>query len=80
MLLIEEGKNTIHASFQGVKRFTCLFSKDVENELISFIEDKSRELILDLEGINFIDSVAFDTIINSKSEIYLQMLKNYLSC
>lgn len=63
MLIIEEQFDTIYASFEGIKRFTCHFSKDVECELIPFVEDSERELILNMDGITFIDSAAFDTLL-----------------
>lgn len=64
MLLIKEDHDTIHASFEGIQRFTCSFADDVEKELIPFVEDAQRELILNLEGITFIDSAAFDSILS----------------
>lgn len=63
MLHIINDENIVIVSFDGVTRFNSTISQDVKNELSTIIQNQPTKLILDLEGIKFIDSSAFGTLV-----------------
>lgn len=72
MLNVSKIDNNYVVSFNDeVSRLNTLISSEVEQVLSDLISNPNSILILDLEGINFIDSTGFNTLkslINSAKE------------
>ena len=72
MINVSKIDNNYVVSFNDeVSRLNTLISSEVEQILLELISYPDSSLILDLEGINFIDSTGFNTIkslINSAKE------------
>lgn len=64
MLQIKTEGNIVVVSFDGVTRFNSTISQDIKEELSSIIQKQPTNLILNLEGIKFIDSSAFGTLVS----------------
>lgn len=52
------------ARFIDVNRFTLAICEDVKDELKPLLNDKGAKMILDLEGISFIDSSGIGCVIS----------------
>lgn len=68
MLKIERIKNDFIVTPYKVKRLNATISNIVEKQLIQLMDHPGVKLTLDLEGIEFIDSSGFDTLINLMKE------------
>ncbi|MCK4661667.1 MAG: STAS domain-containing protein [Bacteroidales bacterium] len=55
-------KHLVH--FKNVRRLNCKNSEKVKKQLSPFVEKQNSELTINLEGINFIDSSGFVTLIS----------------
>jgi anti-sigma B factor antagonist len=64
MLKTEIINNINVVSFNNVSRFNALITESVKSELNSFYNKPGVKLILDLEGINFIDSSGFGVFLS----------------
>lgn len=62
MLKTEKINNHYIASFVNQKRLNIVIAKHVEKELSSIFEIPNRTLILDMEGVRFIDSEGFNVL------------------
>lgn len=62
MLSYKENDKVVIASLVGMRRFDCLVSEFVKNEISEVIEKTEKDFVLDLEGVNFIDSQGFAAI------------------
>ena len=58
-----DNNNIVIAAFDGDTRFNSLSSQEVKDELSKVLKNSGTKLILDLEGIKFIDSSAFGSLI-----------------
>ena len=66
MLKITKHKNILIASFDNeINRFNILISDDVKKELNKHLIIKGTKLILNLQGIDFIDSSAFGALVSA---------------
>lgn len=52
-------------TFNNVTRFNALITESVKSELNSFFSKPGTKLILDLEGVNFIDSSGFGVFLSA---------------
>jgi anti-anti-sigma factor len=64
MLLVNQNQNYFYLSFQNTKRFNVHNAKQVENELMDYISKPSSHVTLNMEGVSFIDSTAFECLLN----------------
>jgi len=64
MLKIENINDVIVVSFQDVSRFNALISDSVKEEVKSLFAGPNTKLILDLTGVNFIDSTGFGVFLS----------------
>ena len=64
MLKTEKINNINVVSFDDVNRFNALITEPVKEELNSFFNRPNSKLILNLEGINFIDSSGFGVFLS----------------
>jgi anti-sigma B factor antagonist len=64
MLKSERINNIVVVSFQNVNRFNALISEPVKAELNSNFNKPGTKLVLNLEGINFIDSSGFGVFLS----------------
>ena len=64
MLKNEVINNINVVTFNGVTRFNALITESVKLELNSFFSKPGSRLILDLDGINFIDSSGFGVFLS----------------
>ena len=65
MLIVEKVNNSYVVSFKDdINRFNLLISDEVKDILSKFINQPKSNLILDLEGIKFIDSTGFAALIS----------------
>jgi anti-sigma B factor antagonist len=64
MLKTETINNIIVVSFQDVIRFNAIISDTLKAEVKSLFSAPSTKLVLDLTGINFIDSTGFGVLLS----------------
>lgn len=63
MLKIDKLGKDYTASFNGVKRLNINNASIIKNELIPIIMVTENNLTLDFEGVNFVDSSAFQVLV-----------------
>lgn len=59
MLKIEKVNNIEIAKFENVQKFNALITEKVKEELAQLFEKPNTRLILNLEGIEYVDSSGF---------------------
>ncbi len=64
MLSIENVNGVVVVAFKNVNRFNALISEPVKEEIKSYYSAPNTRLILDLDGITFIDSSGFGTFLS----------------
>lgn len=64
MLKTEKINNIDVVTFEGVKKLNALITEDVKEELTQFFEKPNTKLILNLEGINYVDSSGFGVFLS----------------
>jgi anti-sigma B factor antagonist len=64
MLKTEKINNVIVVSFNNVNRLNALVSEPIKEELKTFFNKSNTKLILNLEGVNFIDSSGFGVFLS----------------
>jgi len=64
MLKTEKINNIFVVSFENVNKFNALISEPVKAELSNFFNKPNTKLILNLEGIKFIDSSGFGVFLS----------------
>lgn len=64
MLLVEQNQNSYYLSFGNIHKFNVNNAQTVEKELMEYIEKPSASVTLDMNEISFIDSTAFETLLN----------------
>lgn len=72
MLKIERKNNRFIVSFFKVSRLNTTISKIIEKQLSQLLNENGAELLLDLQGIKFIDTSGFNTLhkLNGIAEKY----------
>jgi len=64
MLDIKTVKNVTVASFKDTDRFNAIIAEPVKEELLELFNKPNTKLVLDLSGINFIDSSGFGVFLS----------------
>ena len=64
MLKIKKVDNIEVAKFENVNKFNALITEEVKDELTRLFEKPNTRLILDLDGINYIDSSGFGVFLS----------------
>jgi anti-anti-sigma factor len=64
MLLVNQRQNYYYLSFQDTKKFNVYNARQVEHELMEYICKPSSHVTLNMEGVTFIDSTAFECLLN----------------
>lgn len=64
MLKIEKINNVTVVKFNNVSRFNALITEPVKEELKSLFNTKDTNLVLNLDGIKFIDSSGFGVFLS----------------
>jgi anti-sigma B factor antagonist len=64
MLKVEVINNINVASFENINRFNALITEPVKEQLNSLFNKPNTKLVLNLEGINFIDSSGFGVFLS----------------
>lgn len=64
MLKTEKINDIDVVTFEGVKKFNALITEEVKEELTQFFEKPNTKLILNLEGINYVDSSGFGVFLS----------------
>ncbi|MBA7591577.1 hypothetical protein ES708_33736 [subsurface metagenome] len=64
MLKTEKINNIDVVTFEGVKKFNALITEEVKEELTQFFEEPNTKLILNLKGINYVDSSGFGVFLS----------------
>jgi anti-sigma B factor antagonist len=64
MLKIDQINNIYVASFENINRFNALITEPVKEQLNNIFNKPNKRLIINLEGINFIDSSGFGVFLS----------------
>lgn len=64
MLKIDQINNIYVASFEYINRFNALITEPVKEQLNGLFNKPNTKLILNLEGISFIDSTGFGVFLS----------------
>ena len=64
MLKTEKINDVLVVSFDNVNRFNALITEPVKEDLKSFYNKPNTKLVLNLNGINFIDSSGFGVFLS----------------
>ena len=64
MLKVEQINNTYVASFENINRFNALITEPVKEQLNNLFNKPNTKLVLNLSGINFIDSSGFGVFLS----------------
>ena len=64
MLKVEQVNNINIATFENINRFNALITEPVKEQLNSLFTKPNTKLILNLEGVNFIDSSGFGVFLS----------------
>lgn len=60
MLIIEKIENNIdHVSFNKLEKLNALVAEDIKTELLKLYDMPNSKVIIDLEGVRYIDSTGF---------------------
>ncbi|RUT78130.1 STAS domain-containing protein [Ancylomarina longa] len=62
MLNFRMEDQSVVASLEGTRRINSKISDLVKKEIIEFIEQSGKQIVLDLKGISFIDSQGFSAL------------------
>jgi len=64
MLSTEKVDGVLIVSFKNVNRFNALIAEPVKEEMKTYFTTPNTRLVLDLDGISFIDSSGFGTFLS----------------
>ncbi|MFO7755633.1 MAG: STAS domain-containing protein [Bacteroidales bacterium] len=60
MIIIEKIDNNIdHVSFNKIEKLNAMVAEDIKSELLKLFDVPNSKVIIDLGGINYIDSTGF---------------------
>ena len=62
MLKIERENNRFVVSFFEINRLNTTISRIIEKQLIQLLNENGTELVINLQGIKFIDTSGFNTL------------------
>lgn len=63
MLRVEQYNNTYKLSFNNTDKFNVYNAKEVESELMEYVQKPKARVTLNLNGVDFIDSSAFESLL-----------------
>lgn len=63
MLRVEQYNNTYKLSFNNTDKFNVYNAKEVESELMEYVQKPKVRVTLNLNGVDFIDSSAFESLL-----------------
>jgi len=63
MLQVERYNNNYRLSFRETDKFNVYNAKEVEKELMEYVQKPSSRVTLYLNGVSFIDSSAFESLL-----------------
>lgn len=63
MLRVEQYNNTYKLSFKETDKFSVNNAKEVEKELMEYVQKPKARVTLNLNGVHFIDSSAFESLL-----------------
>ncbi len=64
MITVDHIENTYLASFFNMTRLNILNSKEVEQQLLPLVSQSGSILTLNFNGIKFVDSAGFETLLS----------------
>lgn len=64
MITVDHIENTYLVSFFNTTKLNVLNSKEIESQLLPLVSQQDSNLTLNLNGINFIDSSGFETLLS----------------
>jgi len=64
MLELEQYNNKYYLSFREIDKFNVYNAKQVEKELMQYVKKPEVSVTLNLDDVKFIDSYAFETLLN----------------
>ncbi|MCT4601727.1 MAG: STAS domain-containing protein [Marinifilum sp.] len=62
MLNFRVQEQSVIASLEGTRRINSMISDMVKKEIIDFLEKSGKQVVLDLNGVSFIDSNGFSAL------------------
>jgi len=62
MLNFRIQEQSVIASLEGTRRINSKISEMVKREIVDFIEKSGKQVVLDLNGVSFIDSEGFSAL------------------
>lgn len=66
MINVEKLENNIdHVSFSSLEKFDALIADDIKYQLVKLFEVPNARVIIDLEGIKYIDSSGFGCLLTT---------------
>ena len=64
MLKTEKKDDVIIVKFDDIKKFNALITEPVKDQLFEFFEKPNTKLVIDLEGVKYIDSSGFGVFLS----------------
>ncbi|MFP4620418.1 MAG: STAS domain-containing protein [Bacteroidales bacterium] len=64
MLEVEQYNKKFYLSFGEIDKFNVYNAKQVEKELMEYVQKPEVRVTLNLDNVKFIDSYAFETLLN----------------
>lgn len=64
MLEVEQYNKKYYLSFRDINKFNVYNAKQVEQELMEYVKKPEVSVTLNLDDVSFIDSYAFETLLN----------------
>jgi anti-anti-sigma factor len=64
MLSVSQNQNYFSLTFHDTSKFNVHNAKQVEKELMEYISKPSSHVTLNLDGVSFVDSSAFECLLN----------------
>ncbi|NOU60072.1 STAS domain-containing protein [Marinifilum caeruleilacunae] len=62
MLNFRIQEQSVIASLEGTRRINGMISEMVKSEIIDFIEKSGKQVVLDLNGVSFVDTQGFSAL------------------
>ncbi len=72
MLSISQNKNEYIIGFRGVRKLNIAIKEEVERQILAILEQPIDRLVLNLQGIIFIDSAGFELLMEIEQKADLR--------